>query len=401
MRTRQRPTKAETTPIPTSPRRRRFEQPVTLVGHPFAILGMGEQLRSSLQALRAAALDPLVHDVFRQSQRREDEHRALIGNSESARLGGGVRIFHVNGDEIDNVLAALKRTGQDFKGGYNIVVPAWELPRYPAAWAEKLRLFDEVWAISRFVQAALASSGIDAVFVGQSVDLPRGPSLPRRSFGLRDDGFVVLGFVDLTSYVARKNPAALLELMRRLLADPDIASKAGDVTFVLKAKNGPGSASDWAASLAPSFAGLRLLTEPLSALETRSLMAACDCFVSLHRSEGFGRAPAEAMRLGRLAMATAWSGNTDYMHPGNSLLVPYSLVPVAPRDYPHAAGQDWAEPNIDAACALLKRAILDRNWAHGIAANGCRDIVLHHSPRAVGLRCLDQLERTATSSPDD
>ena len=378
-------------PTPTHPGQRLLERPVTLVGHPFAAIGMGEQMRSSLQALRAAALDPFVYDVFRHAQRQEDEHRALIGTSESSTLAGGIRIFHVNGDEIDNVLAALKRAGQDFDGGHNIIVPAWELPRYPAVWAEKLRLFDEVWAISRFVQAALAASGIDAVFVGQSVDLPRGPLLPRRSFGLRDDGLVILGFVDLTSYVARKNPAALLELMRRTLADPDIARSADDITFVLKAKNGPGSASDWAASLSPAPPGLRILTEPLSALETRSLIATCDCFVSLHRSEGFGRTPAEAMRLGRLAMATGWSGNTDYMHPGNSLAVPYSLAPVAAQDYPHASGQAWAEPDIAAACALLKRAILDRRWARAIAAQGCRDVALHHSPRAVGLRCLDRL----------
>ena len=58
------------------------------------------------------------------------------------------------------------------------------------------------------------------------------------------------------------------------------------------------------------------------------LMAAADIVISLHRSEGFGLVPAQAMALGKPVIATAWSGNLDFMNKNNSALVSYSLVPV-------------------------------------------------------------------------
>ena len=67
--------------------------------------------------------------------------------------------------------------------------------------------------------------------------------------------------------------------------------------------------------------------------EVTSLIKACDCFVSLHRSEGFGLGPAEAMSLGKPAIITNWSGNVDYMTADNSIAIDYKLVKL---------GQDWA-----------------------------------------------------------
>jgi hypothetical protein len=133
------------------------------------------------------------------------------------------------------------------------------------------------------------------------------------------------------------------------------------------------------------------LSKPLSALETKSLINACDCFVSLHRAEGFGRGTGEAMSLGRLAMATAWSGNLDYMTKENSLLVDYELVPVAAGEYPFGEGQHWADADPEHAAALLEAMIDNPEQARAIAAHGRRDIRLGHSYRAVGLRVLDRV----------
>jgi glycosyltransferase involved in cell wall biosynthesis len=46
-------------------------------------------------------------------------------------------------------------------------------------------------------------------------------------------------------------------------------------------------------------------------------------FVSLHRAEGFGLVNAEAMARGKVVIATAWSGNMDFMSASNSLPVDY------------------------------------------------------------------------------
>src|SRR5262249_48568992 len=101
----------------------------------------------------------------------------------------------------------------------------------------------------------------------------------------------------------------------------------------LKVKDGESGADDWLAPLRERLPHTVCISNPLNALETRSLINCCDCFASLHRSEGFGRGTGEAMFLGRLALATGWSGNLDYMTAENSLLADYRLVPVGHNEY--------------------------------------------------------------------
>ena len=361
--------------------------PVTIIGHPFAAIGMGEQMRSHIAACLAVHVRPGVFDVFRYAQRTDPAHHALIDLLECHDVPGGIRIFHINGDEIDNVLSVFEARGNVFADGRNIIVPAWELPAYPKAWAKKLRRFDEVWALSAFVQRGLAAAGIASHLVGQSIELPSGPCKPRRHFGLRESAFVLLNFFDLSSYASRKNPEAVLHLMRRIRAEHPFL----DVELALKVKNGERAAEDWAASLEPDQ-GMTVISAPLDTAGIRGLMTACDCFVSLHRAEGFGRGLGEAMRLGRLALGTGWSGNLDFMTPGNSLLVRADQVALKREEYPHWHGQSWAEPDVDHAYELLRPVLLDRALGREIASRGQADVFRTHGNRAVGLRMLDRMQ---------
>ncbi|HVH34927.1 MAG TPA: glycosyltransferase, partial [Tahibacter sp.] len=86
-----------------------------------------------------------------------------------------------------------------------------------------------------------------------------------------------------------------------------------------------------------------------------SLQAACDVYLSLHRAEGFGLGLAECMALGKPVIATAYSGNLQFMDADNSCLVPYRLVPVNEGEYPDWRDQHWAEPDVAAAAAHLRR----------------------------------------------
>ncbi len=189
---------------------------IIIIGHPFASVGMGEQMRSAVSALKAAHVPMKVFDVFKHAARIDPDHRSLIEPLETAKLGKGVRVFHINGNEIEPVLQRLAAVGQRFEEGYNIIVPAWELPFYPAEWRKLLRRFDEVWAISRFVKEMFERSGVEAHHVGQNVEIPTRSWLPRRYFGIRESAFVILNFFDLTSFSQRKNPEAVVELFNRL-----------------------------------------------------------------------------------------------------------------------------------------------------------------------------------------
>lgn len=372
--------------------------PVTVIGHPWAPIGMGEQLRSHLLAGNAVRLNQAVYDVFRYAQRTDAVHARIVTPLERENIPGGIRIFHVNGDEVEQVLATLAARGQDFAAGYNVIVPAWELPAYPAVWATQLRRFDEVWALSSFIQASLAASGIASHLVGQAVESSAealsGPFLPRRHFGIRESAFTLLSFFDLSSYASRKNPQAVVALFAMLRA----ALPWHDLQLVLKAKDGERDAEDWARGIAAD-AQVKVLFQPLDSHGVRSLINACDCFVSLHRAEGFGRGPGEAMALGRLAMATGWSGNLDFMTPDNALLVRHKPVRLRDGDYPHGLGQSWADPSVPHAFQLLRDTLADLPAGRAMAQRGQMDVLRSHGNRAVGLRILDRLHRIAADAP--
>ena len=367
--------------------------PVTIIGHPFAPIGMGEQLRSHVSACAAVHVSPGVFDIFRYAQRTDNAHFALIDAREVAKAPRGIRVFHVNGDEVDNVIAAFEARGNVFADGYNIIVPAWELPAYPKPWVEKLAKFDEVWAISRFVQDSLAASGVASHVIGQSIETDPGPLLPRRAFGIRESSFVLLHFFDVSSYASRKNPLAVLKLFDLLRR----AEPFRDLQLVLKVKNIERGAED-AAQEFRNVPGIKVLDTPLDSVGVRSLINACDCFVSLHRSEGFGRGLGEAMALGKLALGTGWSGNVDFMTEANSLVVRHKLTPVEADSYPHWQGQSWAEPDVKHAASLLAPVLRDPSRGAAMRRRAQTEALLSQGHRAVGLRILARLEDIAAHS---
>ena len=367
---------------------------ITLVGHPWAPIGMGEQMRSHIAALNTLHLHHRVLDIFGFAARADPAHDALIGDREIRKLPGGIRIFHVNGDEIDNVRKAITESGRRFEDGINVIVPAWELPKYPKVWASRLRDFDEIWALSRFIQGSLATAGIKSHLVGQSVEPPPEPRLPRRHFGIRESAFVLLNFFDLSSYATRKNPEAVVALAARLRAKHPTA----DIQLVLKAKQGEQGAQAWAQDFiaARPEANIHIIDQPLDTVGVTSLIAACDCFVSLHRSEGFGRGLGEAMALGRLALGTNWSGNTDFLTPENGLPVNFSLKKVKKDQYPYWQNQIWAEPDLDHAEALITHAIENPVHTRQLTQTAQSQIRQSHGNRAIGLQIQTRLDSLAS-----
>lgn len=360
--------------------------PVTIIGHPWAPIGMGEQLRSHVQACNAVHLHHQVFDVFRYAQRTDPAHDTLLAALEREDAPGGIRIFHINGDEVDRVIAAFEARGGVFADGYNIVVPAWELPAYPKEWAANLKKFNEVWALSQFIADSLATAGIRAPLIGQAIEFSPGPMLPRRHFGIRESAFVLLHFFDLSSYASRKNPQAVLDLFELVRAQ----DRFRDLQLVLKVKNGERGAEEWAEGVAAD-PQIRVISTPLDTLGVRSLVNACDVFISLHRSEGFGRGLGEAMSLGRLALGTFWSGNVDFMTPENSLPVRHELIKLKRDEYPHWRNQSWADADVEHAAELLAPILDDPTRGRQIAERGRADVLRTHGNRAVGLRVLARL----------
>jgi hypothetical protein len=118
--------------------------------------------------------------------------------------------------------------------------------------------------------------------------------------------------------------------------------------------------------------------------DVRDLMAACDAYVSLHRSEGTGLTISEAMALGKPVIATGWSGNMDFMTVANSFPVRYQLRKLDQDFGPYRKGEVWAEPSVQHAAEAM-RAVYERK-GDGLAraARAAEDMQSLFSEQAIG-----------------
>jgi glycosyltransferase involved in cell wall biosynthesis len=118
--------------------------------------------------------------------------------------------------------------------------------------------------------------------------------------------------------------------------------------------------------------------------EMRGLIRSSDCYISLHRSEGLGLGLAEAMYLGKPTIATAYSGNLEFMNKYNSTLIPYTLVPIPRRIYPNCEGQYWAQVDIGAAAKSMQTLVLNPAQGLNLGKQATVDIREKHSLAVAG-----------------
>ena len=114
--------------------------------------------------------------------------------------------------------------------------------------------------------------------------------------------------------------------------------------------------------------------------------------MSLHRAEGFGLVGAEAMTLGKPVIATAYSGNLDYMTERNSWLVEGTLREVGPGSWPYPPHAHWADADLDAAARAMREVVEDPAGARERGARAATDLARTHSPAAAGASMRARLE---------
>jgi glycosyltransferase involved in cell wall biosynthesis len=369
--------------------------PLTLIGHPNLPIGRGEHIRAVWRAFRAAGVPARVYNLHLRPVPAEPAFQEIVPHYVTD-IPGGVRLFHLNGDEIAPLLGRFeKRWPGFFAAGHNIAFPAWELPRYPREWAEQLNRFDEVWAASAFVENSLrAALSVPVLRLPNACEPHVTAPLERGHFGLPQGRFLMLYFFDLLSYPARKNPLAAIETFRQVCA----ARPAAKIQLVLKLNHTDKDPSILA-KLREATAGfgdrVTLLDGTLTDNEIKNLVRNCDCFLSLHRSEGFGRGPAEAMFFGKPVIATGWSGNMEYMNAGVSFPVGYDLIPVKAGEYPAWEDQQWADPKVAEAVAALLRLIDEPGLAKDIGDRARAHMQANFSDRVLGGRYRERLREIA------
>ena len=103
---------------------------------------------------------------------------------------------------------------------------------------------------------------------------------------------------------------------------------------------------------------MKVIKADLERGDLLTLMGACDVFLSLHRSEGFGRGIAEAGILGLQVVTSAWGGNRDFCEGEPFRLVPCEAVQIKAGAYLLGEGHWWGEPDPTVASNQLGKAVL-------------------------------------------
>ncbi|MGC2776128.1 MAG: glycosyltransferase, partial [Bradyrhizobium sp.] len=256
-----------------------------------AEIGIGQSARRSAQALATLGIPVSTHNI-RLSQ---FENTVEFPCSPDFISEYDSTLIHLNPDTL---LWLFKNSPLEaFLGRRRIGFWHWELPVFPPQWARALETTHEIWVPSNFTARAVrAAGGASVRVVPHAVETDQiSTSFARAQLGLPADDFLLLTMFDLNSWPARKNPWGAY----RAFMNAFPRQGASSPRLVVKCHG----RANRTAGLEPLLRDLReapnviFLDEVLSCERTRLLQAACDCFVSLHRSEGFGLPLLECMAL--------------------------------------------------------------------------------------------------------
>jgi glycosyltransferase involved in cell wall biosynthesis len=348
---------------------------VNVVGFFTSELGVGEVARlliAGLDARRIPAL-PIQGNLAPPSRQGASFSYADIDDAAYP-----INVVCVNGDGIP--VFAREAGRAFFEDRYTIAVWWWEVGGPPSSWTGAYEFVDEVWVASQYVYDAIApSSPVPVVKITLPLLLPERVGRTRAQLGL-PEGFVFLYAHDYHSVFARKHPIGLIEAFCKAFA-PGSGAK-----LVLKSINAPTRAHEHERAMhaASRHPDITLIDGYVSAAEKDAMIEQADCYVSLHRSEGFGLTLAEALLMGKPVIATRFGGNMEYMSDENSYLVDYKPTLVGEGVYPYPPDGVWAEPDLDRAAALMRRVFSEREEAQSKGRLARAEMISRHSPDVAG-----------------
>jgi ADP-heptose:LPS heptosyltransferase/2-polyprenyl-3-methyl-5-hydroxy-6-metoxy-1,4-benzoquinol methylase/glycosyltransferase involved in cell wall biosynthesis len=360
------------------------ELSVTYYGHVFDASGYGNAARAYIHALRAAGVELSVVDLSgHERQVRDDLVEGLVGR----RIGTDFHIFH----GIPHVWAQ-----HAFRVRNGIAMTVWETDTMPTQWRNTLNHVLETWLPCEYNVAAFQSLAPKVAKLPHPV-MPRNGHHPlpdaRVFLGVEPDEFVVYSIFE---WQERKSPLEQFQAYLRAFRASDRA--------VLIVKTNPAAADAAAIAVAQaraetgSDARVEVRAEAWSDTEIEALHARGDCYLSLHRGEGWCYPLFDAACKGVPVVATAYSGPLEYLDGEHHQLVTYKLAPVEQRYMYYHPAMHWAAPDVGQAAERLRWVRDHREEAVRKAAEAAAGLNRRYALEEVGLlargRLLELLRRT-------
>jgi glycosyltransferase involved in cell wall biosynthesis len=340
-------------------------------GGVFDASGYGEAARATIRALHEVGIRLAVTDTGAHPPQVQDPLVAsLLGSDPDADF----HLFHGIPPFWAHMAYRLRNV---------IAMTVWETDTMPFAWRNPLTHAVDVWLPSRCNIEVFARGLSRQPFCLPHPLSARGTGgagmldLARR--GIEVDDFV---FYACFEWQDRKNPEGLIEAFLRAFP--------GNGSEVLLIKSNPGAAEAAQQTLREMRGRLGaqgrvvLCCESWSDAEIEALHARGDCYVSLHKGEGWGYPLFEAAARGKPVIATACSGPLDYLQPEHHWLVRANPAPVRQRYFYYNPSMKWSEPNLAHAVEGLRWISANRDKARTAAAHAAERLQADYAVSRIG-----------------
>jgi len=364
-------------------------------GYVFAGTGYGTAARAYVHALIRAAVPLSIVSLDRFHQ--QGLHDPIVFSclaDRSRRFAPAVHLWHTEPNNVMRLNRSFPRLA---------VLTTWETESLPQAYVDALNHAGEVWVPSRFNAenfrrqlsvpvfrlphpvSELAEPCFDHSTFDREMNIPEGSFLCT-AIGTWQERKNFDGIVEAFLRAFPRNNDAYLLLKTSFPFTEERVARAQIATAIQRA-NPPD----------PELARKRILVFPYRWPDDciSSLLHRADCYISLHRGEGWCYPLFDAASIGVPIVATAYSGPMDYLDPAHHRLVGYTMTAAGQQQHTIRFGFDssmlWAEPDLADAARQLRAIYENRSAARKLAFEAAARIQQTYSLDVIGYAARERL----------
>ncbi|WP_010182818.1 glycosyltransferase [Aquimarina agarilytica] len=351
---------------------------INVLGYIDGEFGLGEAVRRNLKALKTSII-PINEIDFNQVRSNENYNYTFDYS---------INLVQISLNDIDVFFSTINPAF--FNDKYSILFLVWESEYVPEKLKKAINLFNEVWTPSTYCKYIFRK-----IYEGPIITVPHPVEVKLKPIQnhnslifFEEDKFSFLFIFNYHSSIERKNPFHLIEAFIGAFENDS------NVELVIKT-SGSRDYKSLEKRLHNSIRGnrnIKIIDIDLDRNSVDHLINNCDCYLSLHHSEGFGLTLAEAMYLGKPTLASNYSGNTEFMNQNNSYLVDCNIGEIENPDANFSSETIWGHPILEDTIEKLKLVYKNEELRKEKAILGEKEIKMRLSYKAVGTIMSNRLK---------
>lgn len=359
---------------------------INIIGYLKGEFGIGEAARLNIKACNAVGL-PVSLINYEAITVHRNEDKTFTNFSDDFLYP--INLIQISPSEVENFM--LDKIASNLKGKYNILYLAWESEYFPNQYIKSIGYFDEIWVPSKFCQDIISRvCNVPVINIPHPIEINLAPSTDDDAVNFYDNSkFNFLFIFDYNSTLERKNSLNLIDAFQKAF------DKNNDkYVLTIKTSSSKNFISEKMQLIKKigDFTTIKIVEKIFDKNSLDTIINNCDCYVSLHRSEGFGLTMAEAMFLNKPVIATGYSGNTEFMDFQNSFLVNYNKTTAGENLINYDKKTIWSDPDVNHASQLMQYVVNNKKQTSEIAIKGCLTIHDNFSLKSIGNLIKDRVD---------